>query len=162
MEPVRRPLMILLRIALGAIFLYAAYTKLREPWMIFAIAIDAYGILPEPAVLATARTLPWCELVLGAILLTGFGLRYAALAATVLLGAFFTVMLIAYRKGLAIDCACFGPGDIISLKTLARDGTLVAAAIALAVLSRVPHPPTPSRSNRPTSPPATPRATRPA
>jgi uncharacterized membrane protein YphA (DoxX/SURF4 family) len=136
MERVSRPLRIVLRIALAAVFLYAAYTKLREPWLVFAIAIDAYGILPEPAVLATARTLPWCELALGIVLLSGFGLRYAAIAASVLLGAFFTVMVIAYSKGLAIDCACFGPGDIISLKTLARDGTLVAAAIALAVLSR--------------------------
>ncbi len=130
--------MILLRIVLAAVFLYAAYTKLREPWMIFAIAIDAYGILPEPAVLALARTLPWFELALGLTLLTGLALRYAALAATVLLGAFFTVMVIAYHRGLAIDCACFGPGDIISLKTLARDGTLVAAAIALAILSHKP------------------------
>jgi uncharacterized membrane protein YphA (DoxX/SURF4 family) len=133
---VARPLRIILRVALAAVFLYAAYTKLREPWLVFAIAIDAYGILPEPAVLATARTLPWCELALGVVLLSGFGLRYAAIAASALLGAFFTVMVIAYSKGLAIDCACFGPGDIIGLKTLARDGTLVAAAIALAVLSR--------------------------
>jgi uncharacterized membrane protein YphA (DoxX/SURF4 family) len=131
----RRAILICLRVFLAAIFLYAAYTKLREPWMVFAIAIDAYGILPEPAVLATARTLPWCELALGVILLTGFGLRYSAIAASALLAAFFTVMLIAYSKGLAIDCACFGPGDIISLKTLARDGTLVAAAVGLAILS---------------------------
>ena len=128
--------MILLRIALGVVFEYAGYVKLREPWLVFAMSIDAYQILPEPAVLATARTLPWFELILGLTLASGFALRYAAIAAAVLLGTFFTIMLIAYSKGLAIDCACFGPGDIISLKTLARDGTLVAAAIALAVLSR--------------------------
>ena len=136
MERVRRPLILFLRVILAAVFLYAAYVKLREPWLVFAIAIDAYGILPEPAVLATARTLPWCELALGVVLLTGFGLRYAAIAATALLGTFFAVMVIAYSKGLAIDCGCFGPGDIISLKTLARDGSLVAAAIGLAILSR--------------------------
>jgi len=132
----RRAVIIFLRVALAAVFLYAAYVKLREPWLVFAIAIDAYGILPEPAVLATARTLPWCELALGVILLSGFGLRYAAIAAAALLGTFFTVMVIAYSKGLAIDCGCFGPGDIISLKTLARDATLVAAAVGLAILSR--------------------------
>ena len=91
----RRAVIIFLRVALAAVFLYAAYVKLREPWLVFAIAIDAYGILPEPAVLATARTLPWCELALGVVLLTGFGLRYAAIAATALLGTFFTVMVIA-------------------------------------------------------------------
>jgi uncharacterized membrane protein YphA (DoxX/SURF4 family) len=132
----RRAAVIALRLALAIVFLYAGYVKLREPWLVFAMAIDAYQILPEPAVLATARTLPWFELVLGLTLASGFALRYAAPAASVLLGAFFTIMLIAYSRGLAIDCACFGPGDIISLKTLARDGTLVAAAIALAVLAR--------------------------
>ncbi len=136
MERVVRPLVLFLRVVLAAVFLYAAYVKLREPWLVFAIAIDAYGILPEPAVLATARTLPWCELALGVVLLTGFGLRYAAIAASALLGAFFVIMAIAYSKGLAIDCGCFGPGDIISVKTLARDGSLVAAAIGLAILSR--------------------------
>lgn len=133
----RRWLVIFLRVALGVVFAYAGYLKLREPWLVFAMSIDAYQILPEPAVLAAARTLPWFELILGVVLVSGFGLRYAAIASSVLLGGFFTVMLIAYSKGLAIDCACFGPGEVISLKTLARDGTLVAAAITLAILARV-------------------------
>jgi uncharacterized membrane protein YphA (DoxX/SURF4 family) len=133
---VRRASIILLRVALGAIFLYAAYLKLRDPWLVFAMSIDAYQILPEPAVLATARTLPWFELALGAALVIGFGLRYAAIAASALLGAFFAIMAITYAKGLAIDCGCFGPGEPISPKTLTRDGAMVAAAIALAILSR--------------------------
>lgn len=132
----RRAAIIVLRIALGVMFLYAAYLKLRDPWLVFAMSIDAYQILPEPAVLATARTLPWLELALGAFLLAGFGLRYAAIAAAALLGAFFSIMAITYARGLAIDCGCFGPGEPISPKTLARDGALVAAAIALALLSR--------------------------
>lgn len=131
----RRALLIGLRIALGAVFLYAAYVKLREPWLVFAMSIDAYGMLPEPAVLAAARALPWCELALGVLLVTGFGLRWVALAAAALLGTFFTAMVIAYARGLAIDCACFGPGDRIGPATLARDGTLLAGAIALAFLA---------------------------
>jgi len=133
---VRRAVIILLRVALGAVFLYAAYLKLRDPWLVFAMSIDAYQILPEPAVLATARTLPWFELALGAALFIGFRLRYASIAASALLGVFFAAMAITYAKGLAIDCGCFGPGEPISPKTLTRDGALVAAAIALAFLSR--------------------------
>lgn len=136
----RRAALIALRIILGAVFLYAAYVKLREPWLVFAMSIDAYGILPEPAVLATARALPWCELALGVLLITGFGVRYAAIAASALLGTFFTAMVIAYAHGKAIDCACFGPGDPIGPRTLARDAALAASAIALAILAFIRRP----------------------
>ena len=132
----RRIALIALRIVLGAVFVYAAYTKLRQPWLVFAMSIDAYGMLPANAVLAVARTLPWCELGLGALLLTGFGLRYAAAAAAGLLGLFFTVMLIAYGRGAGIDCGCFGVGEAISPRTLARDGALAAGAVALTILAR--------------------------
>jgi uncharacterized membrane protein YphA (DoxX/SURF4 family) len=133
----RRIASIVLRAVLGAVFLYAAYTKLREPWTLFAVSIDAYGILPEWAVLFVARTLPWFELGLGLVLVAGLWLRYASIAAVSLLGVFFVMMAVAYAKGLAIDCGCFGPGEALSAKTLMRDGTLVAMAAALAVLSRV-------------------------
>jgi uncharacterized membrane protein YphA (DoxX/SURF4 family) len=54
-----------LRVLLAVVFLYAAYTKLRQPWLLFAMSIDAYQILPQWAVLALGRTLPWMELLLG-------------------------------------------------------------------------------------------------
>jgi len=47
---------------------------------------------------------------------------------------FFAVMLRSYIKGLQIDCACFGFGEAISLKTLLRDGLLVASSVALTVV----------------------------
>ena len=39
-----RRLLITLRLIVAAVFLYAAYTKLREPWLVFAMAIDAYQL----------------------------------------------------------------------------------------------------------------------
>ena len=121
------------RLILGVVFLYAAYTKLRQPWLLFAMSIDAYKLLPEQAVLFLARTIPWLELVLGILLLVGFGLRYAATFSSLLLLAFFAIMVRAYVKGMGIDCGCFGVGEAISPRTLARDGILVALSIALAV-----------------------------
>jgi uncharacterized membrane protein YphA (DoxX/SURF4 family) len=131
----RRWLVLSLRMALAAIFLYAAYSKLSNPWLLFAMSVDAYHLLPEWAVLALARTLPWCELALGLLLLTGLLLRQAALAATSLLIVFFGVMLRSYVKGLGIDCACFGLGEALSVKTLLRDGVLVISSAALTALS---------------------------
>jgi uncharacterized membrane protein YphA (DoxX/SURF4 family) len=119
------------RILLGAVFLYAAYTKLRESFLLFAMAIDAYKLLPEAAALALARVLPWFELALGLALIAGFFPRIVTTAATVLLGVFFCVMLHAYRQGQQISCGCFGLGEAISPRTLARDGALLALSLAL-------------------------------
>jgi uncharacterized membrane protein YphA (DoxX/SURF4 family) len=130
-----RYFLIVLRLALAAVFLYAAYMKLREPWLLFAMSIDAYQILPEWAALTLGRILPWLELFLGLLLATGFGLRYSAAGASILLGGFFAVMVRAYILGMKIDCACFGLGDVIGLPTLARDGALLALSVGLTVLA---------------------------
>ena len=124
-----------LRLLMGAIFLYAAYTKLKESYLVFALSIDAYQMLPPNAVLGVARTLPWVELAIGAWLWTGYRITAAALAATAILGTFFAIMAFTYGRGAAIDCGCFGLGEAMSWKTLTRDGTLVLAAGALWWLS---------------------------
>jgi uncharacterized membrane protein YphA (DoxX/SURF4 family) len=131
----RRWLVIVLRVVLGGVWLYAAYTKLRQPWLIFAMSIDGYKLLPEWAVLAVARTLPWIELAVGLLVVTGLALRYASVLGAAILAVFFIAMISAYARGLAIDCGCFGPGDALSKWTLLRDGTLLTAAAVLAWLS---------------------------
>jgi uncharacterized membrane protein YphA (DoxX/SURF4 family) len=130
-----RLVLVILRLALAIVFLYAAYMKLREPWLLVAMSIDAYQIVPEWAAMALGRVLPWLELILGLLLGTGFGLRYSAAGATILLAAFFAVMVRAYVMGMKIDCACFGLGDVIGPRTLARDGALLALSVGLTVLA---------------------------
>ena len=76
------------RVALGLVFVYAAYSKLRIPWMLFAMSINSYEILPEPIVILVARMLPWVELLLGLLLIIGWKLRWVAAGATALLVAF--------------------------------------------------------------------------
>lgn len=131
-----------LRLVLGAVFVYAAYTKLRQPWLLFALSIDSYQLLPEWMVYAVARTLPWLELLLGVLLMAGVWLRYLSIVAAAILALFFTVMVLSYFRGAAIDCGCFGVGEPLSAKTLARDGVLLAGALALIALAwrRVPQP----------------------
>lgn len=135
------------RLILGGVFLYAAYTKLIQPWTVFALAIDSYQLLPASAVLFVARWLPWFELALGLLLLTGFQLRYSATAASLLLAVFLGIMVRSYFKGLGIDCGCFGMGEALGPRTLIRDGVLTAFAIALAVLAFLQS----SRSRNPVS-----------
>lgn len=128
-------LILALRLLLGAVFVYAAYTKLRQSWLLFALSIDSFQLLPEWAVFAFARTLPWLELALGMMLIVGIWLRYLSIAAAGILALFFTVMVVSYFRGAGIDCGCFGVGEPLSLKTLVRDGALLAAAIALVALT---------------------------
>jgi putative oxidoreductase len=125
----RRVAAIVGRLALAAVFLWAAYTKLRDPWMVFAMEIDAMHIVPGTAVELAARTMPWFELMLGVLLVTGIQMRYVATVATALLVCFFSVLLFLYFKGFQGDCGCFGPGEQLGPKTLARDGALVALSL---------------------------------
>jgi uncharacterized membrane protein YphA (DoxX/SURF4 family) len=122
------------RVILGAVFIYAAYTKLREPWMLFAFAVNAYQVLPEWAVTIVARGLPWFELTLGLFLILGWKLRWFSSAAAGLLAFFFSLMLYTYIKNPrtdAISCGCFGFGEKLGPLTLARDGALLALALAI-------------------------------
>jgi len=132
----RRAVLTLLRVGLGLVFLYAAWLKLREPWALFAMAVDGYGVLPAWAVTVVARTLPWFEALLGALLIIGKWLRPAAAAASLLLAGFFVLMVRSHIAGMQIECGCFGPeGDPISRYTLIRDGVLLAASLLLTRLA---------------------------
>jgi uncharacterized membrane protein YphA (DoxX/SURF4 family) len=95
-SPVRpwpRALLLLGRVVLGAIFLFAAYTKLyfNGGWHLgdyhffFGMAINSYNLLPVWAVELLARVLPWFELALGIFLIIGIGLRSSGLLASALL-----------------------------------------------------------------------------
>ena len=134
------------RLALAGIFLFAAYAKLKPqaamPWSgasirtslsMFAMQVDSYQLLPPQFVSPAAHFLPLFELFLGLWLLSGVWLRYSSLATTLLLGAFFAMMVRTYRMGLEINCGCFGPGERLGPKTLLRDGSLLALALTVTI-----------------------------
>ena len=124
-----------LSIVLGAIFAYAAYVKLKDPWALFAMNIESYKVLPLWAVKLVARALPWAEMAIGILLIAGILRRISTTAALLLLAVFFGLMVRAYAKGMEINCGCFGPGEAISWKTLLRDGSMLAGAIFVTAMS---------------------------
>jgi putative oxidoreductase len=132
------------RLAFAAIFLFAAYAKLKPqaamPWSVasiktslsmFAMQVDSYQLLPPQAVSLAAHWLPFIELALGLWLLSGVWLRYSSLFTTMLLGGFFALMVRTYSMGLEINCGCFGPGDKLGVKSLLRDGSLLVFSLAI-------------------------------
>jgi uncharacterized membrane protein YphA (DoxX/SURF4 family) len=141
-SPVRpwpRALLLLGRVVLGAIFLFAAYTKLyfNGGWHLgdyhffFGMAINSYNLLPVWAVELLARVLPWFELALGIFLIIGIGLRSSGLLASALLTVFIAAMTRAYIMGLEIVCGCFGNNEKLGPWTLIRDSSLLVLALAV-------------------------------
>lgn len=122
-------------LAMGAMFVYAAYTKLRDPWMLFAMSVYSYQMLPEWGVELVARALPWVELIVGAMLIFGIWVRWAAAAATALIAVFFCAIVRAYFMHLGINCGCFGTSEPLTKFTLVRDGSLLAASLVLTILA---------------------------
>jgi uncharacterized membrane protein YphA (DoxX/SURF4 family) len=139
-------LLVVGRLALAAIFIVAAYAKLKPqaavPWSagsvrvslaMFAMQVDSYQLLPPAFVSPAAHLLPPFELFVGLWLLSGIALRYSALVTSLLMALFFAVTVRSYLLGLEINCGCFGPGERLGPKTLVRDGSLFALALAVAI-----------------------------
>ena len=134
-----RALLVMGRIALGLVFLYAAYAKLhfdgqwhlRDYHFFFAMAIDSYKMLPISAVQLLARGLPWFELALGALLIAGVGLRWIGSLTSALLLVFIGTMARAKILGLEINCGCFGNNEKLGAATLIRDSSLLLLALGV-------------------------------
>jgi uncharacterized membrane protein YphA (DoxX/SURF4 family) len=99
-------LFILVRMILGAVFIYASWDKIVNP-SDFAKAVDNYQILPKILVNPTAWFLPWLEMVCGVCLLIGWITRGSALIIAGLLAAFIGALGYSLYRGLDIQCGCF-------------------------------------------------------
>ena len=117
---------------LGALFLYAGWIKLANPFL-FEMAVDSYRMLPPAGVVVVASSLPWIEIVLGMMLLKGWKLPFLAGFTALLLGGFLVAMGITYARGIEAHCGCFGFNEPISPLTLTRDSLLFGMAVLLTV-----------------------------
>lgn len=106
----KRWLLLIGRLAIAGIFLYAGYEKVREPWIQFAISVDEFKAVPDTWVQPIARILPWLEIVFGLGLLSGFLTRWFSLILTSMLALFLGLGIRAYALGLTVNCGCFGAG----------------------------------------------------
>jgi uncharacterized membrane protein YphA (DoxX/SURF4 family) len=151
----RRLIMWIARLLLGAILLYAGYSKVFLPNMhphppikialsLFALQVDSYQMLPPWGVNFVAHTLPFAEIALGLLLIVGWQLRiWATVVSAVILGLF-VVVVRSYAMGLEINCGCFANPEPLTIWTVIRDGLLAALAILMTVFAfieaRKPHP----------------------
>jgi putative oxidoreductase len=134
--PVRAALLIA-RLALGALFVVAGILKLRDA-SAFATDIANYQLFPQMAALVAA-VLPWTEIVAGVVLLVhpvATWRRAAALCIAAMMVVFTAAAGTAVARGLDVSCGCFGSeSSPLTAWTLVRDVLLLAAAVALVVVS---------------------------
>jgi uncharacterized membrane protein YphA (DoxX/SURF4 family) len=123
-------------IILAAVFLYSGYSKMQSTLQ-FAAVLAQYQLVPTNLVLPLATYLPWAEIALGLFLLTGWKPRLAASAAAALLSVFIAAMTVTYLRGIEADCGCFGIGEKISPRTIARDALLLVPAAFLLAEPRI-------------------------
>lgn len=97
---------ILVRIILGAVFMYASFDKMANPEA-FANIIDNYHLLPYWTVNGLAIFLPWLELITGLLLITGKWVKASLLLYNVMLVVFIIALSQALIRGLDISCGCF-------------------------------------------------------
>jgi putative oxidoreductase len=136
-----RVLLAIGRIALGGVFLYAAYAKLYfdGSWhfgdyhFFFAMAINSYNMLPLWAVEILARILPILEAAIGAMLVLGLWVRWVAAFTSALLLVFIGAMTRALILHIQIKCGCFGNNEPLTIWTLLRDSSLLVLSLAVTI-----------------------------
>ncbi|HEX6082902.1 MAG TPA: MauE/DoxX family redox-associated membrane protein [Thermoanaerobaculia bacterium] len=94
------------QIALGIIFVVAAWPKIVDPPS-FAHMIYNYRILPAGLINISALIMPWVELVIGLCLILGVWVKPARWLVTAMLVVFMIAISINLVRGNAIDCGCF-------------------------------------------------------
>jgi putative oxidoreductase len=120
------------RLALGGVFLYSGYVKMKAPLQ-FAADIAAYKLpMPDGMLFPISQYFPWVEIILGALLLIGWKMRWWGIAASALMLFFITLLTVTYFRGIDANCGCFGSGDKISPLTMLRDSVFLLPALFLA------------------------------
>jgi uncharacterized membrane protein YphA (DoxX/SURF4 family) len=90
------------QIALGAIFVVAAWPKIVDPPS-FAHMIYNYRILPAGLINVSALIMPWVEMVIGLCLILGVWVRPARWIVGTMLVVFMIAISINLARGNAID-----------------------------------------------------------
>jgi len=157
----RRVIILIGRLLIGAIFVYAGYSKIFLPNFIpspmfalrfsiltnlsnFAMQVQSYELLSPGGVSFVAHTLPFAEIILGLLLLVGWQVRIWASMITLILLGFVAVVSRAYLLHMNIDCGCFATREPLTGYTVLRDAALAVLALLVTILAfleaRRPHP----------------------
>ena len=119
------PVILLARLILGGIFIFASLDKISNPEA-FETAIGNYHVMPFGLENLLALILPWLELLSGIFIIAGIMVDGAAIMIIMMNMVFIIALSQALARGISIECGCFsvsspGEGDNIGLITVIRD-----------------------------------------
>jgi uncharacterized membrane protein YphA (DoxX/SURF4 family) len=130
-----RSVLLLLRVTIGGLFLFAAVLKIQDPLQ-FYFSIKGFQLLPEHILQPLAFMVPWIEVACGLALLTGAWAKSAALVLggmlVVFMGAILSVIV---RTDIHVECGCFGdfspfcPKGAVGWCNIGQNAVLLAIAL---------------------------------
>lgn len=121
------------RVGLGVVWVIAGAVKVTDPAQ-SVVAVRAYQLLPEGMSYLVGWTLPYLEILLGLVLISGLFTRWAGALSGLLQLAFIVGLIQAWARGFSIDCGCFSAGGAVApgattyFPDLIRDIVFLAAA----------------------------------
>lgn len=128
-----RPALIVSRLILGGLFIYASIDKIAHPDQ-FAEIVYNYKLMPGFTVNLMAIVLPWLEMIAGLFLVLGIWVKDSAGILGALLLVFLVAISINLARGLDFNCGCFstaGHEKSSAVLLLVRDLVLLLPVVHL-------------------------------
>lgn len=132
------PALLVSRLILGGVFVYAAWDKILHPDQFAQIVLN-YKLMPDMAVNLLAIFLPWLEIIAGLFLILGIVPRESAGILAALLLVFIVAIAVNLARGLDFNCGCFSTSadqKSASYWLIARDIVLLLPAAHVMLFSR--------------------------
>lgn len=131
-----RPVVLILRLAVGVVFAFSGFVKAIDPWGMFYKLEDYTAALGmdwlAPFLTFGAFSIPMLEFVLGVSLIIGAYRRFSAWAALLVMLMMTPLTLWLLVTGAVPDCGCFGEALVLSnVATFIKNAILLLATCYL-------------------------------
>lgn len=128
-------MLFILRFGFGCLLIYASIDKIRHPHD-FAQMVENYRVVDSGLADWTAVFLPYLEVLVGMMLITGFWLDAVSVTNLCLMTVFLILVTQAYIRDLDISCGCYSveEGDMIGPKKLLVNLAYAVLGVILVVL----------------------------
>ena len=128
MNKVNDYFIVIMRIILGAIFLWASFDKIIDPEK-FARSISNYHLIPFGLENSIAIFLPWLEFFIGTGLILGIMVDGATIITSILLISFNLMIAQAIIRGFNIDCGCgLKDGQLVGVEKILENLVFLGGA----------------------------------
>jgi len=125
--------LLVFRLILGGIFIYASLDKIAHPDQ-FAKIVYNYKFLPHSLINIFAIIVPWVELICGIFVIAGIFVQSSSAILSLLLVSFIIALSVNFFRGLDINCGCFSTdpkGKEEGAILLIRDFVLLAIGLQI-------------------------------